>query len=93
MVSKALPYSKDSVFINVTSGHMLSRGSYSTISIRIDLNAACILLTKADLPSSPHQSACTPHTSLFISSERKILGFLLLYSTCCDFIRLCFLNP
>ena len=57
MVSKALPYSRDSVFINVTSGHILSHGSYSTTSIRTDLNAACILLTKADLPSLPHQSA------------------------------------
>lgn len=93
MVSKALPYSRDGVFINMTSGHMLSRGSYSTTSISTDLNAACILLTKADLPSLPHQSACTPHTRLFTSSERKILHFQVLYSTCCDFIRLCFLNP
>ena len=83
----------ESIFIDVTSGHMLSHGSYSTTSICTDLNAACILLTKADLPSLHHQSACTPHTRLFISSERKILCFWLLYSTCCDFIRLCFLNP
>ena len=27
MVSKALTYSRDGVFIDVTSGHMLSRGS------------------------------------------------------------------
>ena len=93
MVSKVLPYSRDTVFIDVTSGHMLPHGSYSTTSIRTDLNATCILLTKAGLPSLPHQSACTPHTRLFISSERKILCFQLLYSTCCDFIRLCFLNP
>ena len=59
----------------------------------IDLNAAHILLTKADLPSLPHQSAYTPHTRLFVSSERKILHFQLLYSSCCDFIRHCFLNP
>ena len=78
MGSKALPYSRDSVFIDVTSGHMLSHGSYSTTSIRPDLSAACILLTKADLPSLPHQSACTPHTRLFVSSERKILHFWLL---------------
>ena len=49
-----------------------------------------LIHTKADLPSLPHRSACTPHTRLFISSERKILRFWLLYSTCCDFIRLCF---
>ena len=91
MGSKALPYSRDSVFIDVTSGHMLSRGSYSTTSIRTDLSAACILLTKAGLPSLQHGSACTPHTRLFIFSERKTLRFWLLYSTCCVFIRLCFL--
>ena len=93
MVSKALPYSRYCVFIDVTSGHMLSRGSYSTTSICTDLSAACILLTKVDLPSLPHRSACTAHTRLFISSERKILRFQLLYSTCYGFIRLCFLNP
>ena len=82
----------ESVFINMTSGHMLSRGSYSTTSICTDLSATCFT-HKGDLPSLPHQSACTPHTRLFISSERKILRFQLLYSTCCDFIRLCFLNP
>ena len=59
----------------------------------IDLNAAHVLLTKADLPSFPHQSAYTPHRRLFVSSERKILHFQLLYSSCCDFIRDCFLNP
>ena len=89
---KVLHYSRYSVFINVISGHTLSCGSYNRTPIRIDLNVACILLTKADLPSLPHQSACTPHTSLFISSERKILRFQL-YSTCYGFIRLCFLNP
>ena len=35
MVSKALPYSRNSVFINVTSSHMLSLGSYSATSIGI----------------------------------------------------------
>lgn len=66
MGSKALPYSRDSVFINVTSGHMLSHCSYSTTSIRTDLNAAYILLIKADLPSLPHRSACIPHTRLYL---------------------------
>ena len=75
---KALHYSRYSVFINVISGHMLSCGSYNRTSICIDLNVACILLTKADLPSLPHQSACTPHTRLFVASERKILHFWLL---------------
>ena len=50
---------------------MLSRGSYSTTSIRTDLSAARILLTKVDLPSLPHRSACTPHTRLFISQKGR----------------------
>ena len=44
------------------------------------------------LPSHTNQPAHHTQGS-FISSGKKILCFQLLYSTCCDFIRLCFLNP
>ena len=69
---KALPYSRYSVFIDVTSGHMLSCGSYSTTSIRTDLNAACILLTKADLPSpQTNQPAHHKQASLSLQKGRS----------------------
>ena len=87
------PYCRDYVFITVTSGHLLPLGRYSTTSIRIDVSAACIFTTRADLPSLPHRSVCTLHIMIFSLQKRWYQVYRSYIASYCVSIRCCFINP
>ena len=59
-------------FIDVTSGHLLSRGSYSTTSIRTDLKLLIFYSQRLIfLPSPTNQPAHHTQGSLFIQKGRS----------------------
>ena len=70
-----------SIFINVDSGHLRSRGSYSTSSTHTDISAACA--SQRELITPPFHTDWSTHNDIF--SSEKIPGGQVAYSSCCAY--------